>query len=378
MRDNTVNNNFVTKTNNKLEALVPESGDGVVLGARASCRVLIVHLDPQPSGDMQRMRDVLTSVGHDVTVSEYSQWRSVLKNDTVDIVLIEVANESSAVPICRAIRGNSARHAILAIFPRDEDADTTFWTNLQFAGADDFTSVKASRSMLLTRVGVLYRLVQENRELELTRERLANQMRWDETTQLLNRRFFFHNAHRECARARRYGHELSCLMIDIDYLDEIHKKFGYTCVEYVLRTVSTTVRRWIRDSDIAGRFSERKFAVLLTETGVDGATIVRERILKALEESVYQWGGEKIPVNVSIGEAQRRVDLLLKDATEPDDKPKTVPDTVQEGALSVREELASLLEDADAALNVARRASLRPEIFTPYSQGLQESPQKLP
>ena len=378
MRDNIVNNNDAAKTGQKREAPVPESGEGPVLGARASCRVLLVQLDSQPGVEKQRLRDFLTSVGHDVTVTEYSQWRSLLKDDSTDVVLIEVAHEHSAVQVCRAIRAVSTHHAILAVFSREEAADTSFWTNLQFAGADDFTTVNASRSMLVTRVGILFRLVQENRELELTRERLAHQMRWDETTQLLNRRFFFHNAHRECARARRYGHELSCLMIDIDYLDEIHKKFGYTCVEYVLRTVSTTVRRWIRDSDIAGRFSERKFAVLLPETPVEGATIVRERILKALEESVYEWGGEEIPVNVSIGEAQRRVDLLLKDASESVEVPKILPGVVQEGALSVREELASLLEDADAALNVARRASLRPEIFTPYSQGLQESPQKLP
>lgn len=378
MRDNTVNDKDAGKAGEKPEAPVPASGEGAVLGARASCRVLIVQLDSQPGSAMKRLVEIFTSVGHEVVVTEYSKWRLALKEKAADVILIEVANESSAVQVCRAIRADSTHHAILAIFSQEDAVDASSWANLQFAGADDFTYANASRSVLLTRVGVLLRLVQEHRELELTRERLAHQMRWDETTQLLNRRFFFHNAHRECARARRYGHELSCLMIDIDYLDEIHKKFGYTCVEYVLRTVSTMVRRWIRDSDIAGRFSERKFAILLPETGVEGATIVRERILKALKESVYEWGGEEIPVNVSIGEAQRRVDILLKDASESVEAPKVLPEATQERSVSVREELASLLEDADAALNVARRASLRPEIFTPYSQGLQDSRQKLP
>ena len=32
-------------------------------------------------------------------------------------------------------------------------------------------------------------------------------------------------------------------------------------------------------------------------------------------------------------------------------------------------ELASLLEDADAALNVARRAAIRPGIFVQYTPG---------
>lgn len=356
-----------------------ESGKPVaqneVLGARTSGRVLVVSLDSPPGAELKRLVDLLKDVGHDVTVTEYGQWRSVFKENGVDVIVLEVADETTALPTCRALRLNNPQLAILAVFSQEEATGVSFWPNLQFAGADDFTYVNASRATFVTRVGVLLRLAQAAQDLGAMRERLAHQMRWDETTQLLNRRFFFHNAHRECARARRYGHELSCLMIDIDYLDEIHKKFGYPCVEYVLRTVSTTVRRWIRESDIAGRFSGRKFAVLLPETGVEGATLVRERILKALQETSYEWDGDSIPVNVSIGEAQRRVELLLKDLHEPSASPF---DTPEERAFSVREELASLLEDADAALNVARRASLRPDIFTPYTQGLQEKPDKLP
>lgn len=362
----------------KDRSAVLKSTDDTILGARTSGRIFAVLLDSSSSGEMKRAVEQIKSVGHEVVLTEYNRWRTELKDKTMDVVLLEVADEASAVQACRALRAANALHMILVVFSREDNTGISIWNSLQFAGADDFTYATASRTTLVTRVGMLLRLVQAHRELELTRERLAHQMRWDETTQLLNRRFFFHNAHRECARARRYGHELSCLMIDIDYLDEIHKKFGYTCVEYVLRTVSSSVRRWIRDSDIAGRFSERKFAILLPETGVEGATIVRERILKALQESVYEWGGETIPVNVSIGEAQRRVDELLKDAQQPLKTETVLPEAPQERSLSVREELASLLEDADAALNVARRASRRPDIFTPYSQGLQESSRKLP
>lgn len=369
-------NNNVLQVKKDVEQ--PRGADNMVLGARTSGRVLAVLVDASASGEMKQAVEQVKSAGHDVIVTEYNNWRTELKDKTVDVVLLEVAGEAGAVPACRALRAANPLHTILAVFSREDSIGVSTWSNLQFAGADDFTYATASRATLITRVGMLLRLVQAHRELELTRERLAHQMRWDETTQLLNRRFFFHNAHRECARARRYGHELSCLMIDIDYLDEIHKKFGYTCVEYVLRTVSTSVRRWIRDSDIAGRFSERKFAILLPETGVEGATIVRERILKALQESVYEWGGETIPVNVSIGEAQRRVDQLLKDAEQPLKTQTVLPEAPQERSLSVREELASLLEDADAALNVARRASRRPDIFTPYAQGLQETSRKLP
>ena len=348
------------------------------LGAGAVGRVLVVALDVPLSGAMMRLREALEAAQHTVATASFEEWRAALPGTRPDIVVLEAADELTSTQACRALRAADARLAILAVSTDEKDslrqssaqssAEAALWASLQSAGADDFITASAPVGTLILRLEVLLRLVQLGRELDASRARLARHMQIDETTQLLNRRFFFQNSHRECSRARRYGHALSCLMIEINYLDELSKKFGYACGEYVLRAVAYTVRQWTRDSDIAGRFSDTKFVVLLPETDVDGATSVREKILDAIDAGRFEWEGEQIPVSVSIGESERQRELSSPDAHSPSE---TLPDEFGSAPLSVREELAALLEDADAALNVARRACLRPTIFTPYTPGIE-------
>ena len=342
------------------------------LGARPIGRVLVLALD-EPAGDaMRAVQNALEDAGHTVSVASFEQWRAALASTKPDAVVFEAADITTAGQLSRALRGENKRVSILAVLPSDENWEhaQAIWSDLQYEGADDFVCANHVKTVLGARMGVLLRLAQVGNSLDAARDRLARHMQIDETTQLLNRRFFFQNSHRECSRARRYGNSLSCLMIDIDFLDDIQKKFGYACVEYVLRAVAYTVRQWTRDSDIAGRFSDRKFAVLLPETDVEGATTVREKILEALEESQFEWGGEEVPVVVSVGESQRQLERSSPDANAPSE---ALSEDSGAEPLSVREELAALLEDADAALSVARRATLRPAVFTPYSPGIDES-----
>jgi diguanylate cyclase (GGDEF)-like protein len=345
-------------------------GDG--LGARPIGRVLVLSLDEPANAAMSEVRAALEDAGHTVSSASFEKWRVALADAEPDAVVLEAADISTSGQLARALRGETPRLSILAILPDDGNWELaqTIWADLQYEGADDFICANHVKNVLGARIAVLLRLAQVGYELDASRDRLARHMQIDETTQLLNRRFFFQNSHRECSRARRYGNALSCLMIDIDFLDDIQKKFGYACVEYVLRAVAYTVRQWTRDSDIAGRFSDRKFAVLLPETDVEGATTVREKILEALEESRFEWEGEVVPVVVSIGESQRQLERSSPDANAPSE---TLPDESSAEPLSVREELAALLEDADAALSVARRATLRPAVFTPYSPGIEAS-----
>jgi diguanylate cyclase (GGDEF)-like protein len=363
-----------TTANNTLETSVKgaarEQRDG--LGARPIGRILVLSLDEPAGNAMREVRDALENAGHTVAAASFEQWRAALASTQPDAVVLEAADITTAGQLSRALRSENHRLSILAVLPSDDkwDLAQTMWADLQYEGADDFICANHVKTVLGARMAVMLRLAQVGHELVAVRDRLARHMQIDETTQLLNRRFFFQNSHRECSRARRYGNELSCLMIDIDFLDDIQKKFGYACVEYVLRAVAYTVRQWTRDSDIAGRFSDRKFAVLLPETDVEGATTVREKILEALEESRFEWEGEEVPVAVSIGESQRRVEMSSPDVNAPSE---TISEEFGAEPLSVREELAALLEDADAALSVARRATLRPAVFTPYSPGIEES-----
>jgi GGDEF domain-containing protein len=130
--------------------------------------------------------------------------------------------------------------------------------------------------------------------------------------------------------------------------------FGYDCGDYVLRSVANILRDSTRDSDIVARFSEDKFVIMLPETPIDGAITMSENIQRLISENEFSWHGQTLPISVSVGEAARRCegDADRVDAAADDDD-----ETV---ALSLREELAELLEEADAALFVAKRGVRSP------------------
>ena len=234
-------------------------------------------------------------------------------------------------------------------------------TVLQEAGAGAFLSADASPLEVASRLQSAVDLCRTRNEIADLRAQITRSLRIDETTGVMTRRFFFQSAHRECARARRYGHPLSCLMVEVDHYRRLCARFSDPTGENVLRSVAAIIGQWTRDSDIIARFGDAKFVVLLPETDIDGATGAREKLLKALSEHPWRKDDAEIPVSVSVGEAQ------LEQATHFrfDIENSSESDDMGETALSTREAMAGLLEDADAALSIARKGARMPEIFVP-------------
>lgn len=353
----------------------PDNTAETTLGVRASGRVLIVgNTTSSARSALNRFANWLEQAGHSFNSASFDDWKTAFENALPDLVILEIDNErkEEAIELCRALRSEGTHFPILALFSNHRALGTSVWPELQEVGAGDCILINAERETFLARVAVLLRLAELELELEASHQRLTRQKQIDETSQLLNRRFLFHYSYREFARARRHGHALSCLMIGIDYLEEMDKKFGHGCRGYVLRTVADIVQQGLRESDIAGRFSDRKVAVLLPETNIEEAVQVRERLLMALEEEECQWNGSQVPLCVSIGEATRDRAPSKGESFELGNHMfDAVSNELGTPSLSVREELAALLEDADAALSVARRSSLCPEIFTPFVPGIE-------
>lgn len=304
----------------------------------------------------------LMEAGHEVTLTGPYEWPlcfAMAAQDRVpEVAIIEVEPSardiSAAVTLCYELQ--EQKHAnglsILAALPEGETSDAAL-TLLAEAGIDDALPASAAAAEIALRVGAAVTMARLRVELEATRDHLRTQLQTDDLTKLLNRRFFFQAAHREYGRARRYNHELSCLMIDVTHFKRFCSSFGYECGDAVLRTIANILRDSTRDSDVLARFSEDKFVVLLPETTIDGAIALRENMQRFVAESGFKWRGRALPLGVSIGEASRSRAELSPIADEDWDSETDTPTS----SLSLREEMAELLEAADAALFVAKRGT---------------------
>jgi len=113
---------------------------------------------------------------------------------------------------------------------------------------------------------------------------ITAESRTDSLTGLDNRRAIDERLHEETARARRYGHPLSVLMIDLDDFKAINDRYGHSAGDDTLRDVARAITRSVRSIDVPGRYGGEEFLVILPETAITGAATVAERIRDAVEQ----------------------------------------------------------------------------------------------
>src|SRR5262249_11152798 len=138
-------------------------------------------------------------------------------------------------------------------------------------------------------------------------EEMEHKAKTDYLTGLLNHRSFQAMLSSELARARRHGHQMSLLLIDLDHLKTVNDNLGHVIGDSVIREVAETIRSNCRNSDIAARYGGEEYAVILPETLMIDAVQVAERIRERVSENIYTGVGH---ITASIGVANYPSDAL--------------------------------------------------------------------
>lgn len=100
---------------------------------------------------------------------------------------------------------------------------------------------------------------------------LQEQAMRDGLTGLCNRRYFDETLADHAAAARRYGRELSLVLFDLDDFKQVNDTGGHAAGDAVLKAFADGLRTHAREADIPCRIGGDEFAVILPETGREGA-----------------------------------------------------------------------------------------------------------
>src|SRR6185436_6861180 len=84
--------------------------------------------------------------------------------------------------------------------------------------------------------------------------------------------------HRETKRASRSGRPLSLLFIDLDGFKGVNDTHGHLSGSRALVEAGAVIRGSARETDIVARFGGDEFAIVLPDTGGEGAFAVGERV----------------------------------------------------------------------------------------------------
>lgn len=124
----------------------------------------------------------------------------------------------------------------------------------------------------------------------------------DKMTGLFNHEYFMNQMEREYQRSKRYGHSLSLIMLDIDHFKNFNDTYGHQLGDQVIIKIAGFLKKSCRkDLDSPCRYGGEEFALILPDTGKDGALLFCERIRKSIGEMTISHKGEDIPVTVSAG-----------------------------------------------------------------------------
>lgn len=141
---------------------------------------------------------------------------------------------------------------------------------------------------------VLQKLGDDDRQVILAAleraERTEAELRYladhDSLTGLLDRRRFRAELDQYVSFSARYGGLGAVMIIDIDGLKGVNDALGHHAGDNLIRQVAEVMRERVRATDIVARLSGDEFAILMPQTGVEGAMQLGEDLRAQVAESV--------------------------------------------------------------------------------------------
>jgi diguanylate cyclase (GGDEF)-like protein len=201
--------------------------------------------------------------------------------------------------------------AIIGLSSSDRNVSARFLK----LGANDFLSkdfIKEEFYARITQNLRNVRLVQRLRSIAMT----------DHLTGLFNRRFFFEEAKKQIAQAKRQKSNVFVAMMDIDFFKKVNDTYGHQIGDEVLVDFSSRIKHSVSSKltgCVAARFGGEEFVILCAGLS-DASEFVGalEEFRTDVEENPVDCGSVTVPYTVSIGialsDTSDYLDAMIKNA----------------------------------------------------------------
>lgn len=128
----------------------------------------------------------------------------------------------------------------------------------------------------------------------------------DFLTKLYNKRALDEQIKIKEAEYERYDRNYSVIMYDLDHFKAVNDTYGHEAGDAVLKGFASVLKNQSRNVDIVGRFGGEEFMAILSNTDLDGAITLANKVVENVRKSRFVYKGQRIKVSVSAGVAERK------------------------------------------------------------------------
>ena len=152
--------------------------------------------------------------------------------------------------------------------------------------------------------------------------------RVDELTGLLNYRVLMEKLAEEVRRKVRTGREFAFVMIDIDDFKRVNDRYGHLEGSRLIAQMGPLLRTACRtdSTDICFRYGGEEFSILLTETTMEEARAVAERLRQSVDE---------YPFTVKVNHPAETITVSLGVSSMGGDKQKSITELINEADIAL-------------------------------------------
>lgn len=155
--------------------------------------------------------------------------------------------------------------------------------------------------------------------ITLESETFLDDSQHDKLTEIKNRMGFYSDYNKNYSKALTDNRKrISLFICDIDFFKKVNDTYGHNAGDAVLRHVSGILKRNIRICDGIYRWGGEEFIAVLTDTEMQEAAAMADRMRQTVMDSVCQFEGLDIKVTMSFGvtliDPKKTIEENIKDA----------------------------------------------------------------
>ncbi|SDG68869.1 diguanylate cyclase [Desulfosporosinus hippei] len=123
----------------------------------------------------------------------------------------------------------------------------------------------------------------------------------DGLTGLYNHSLLLELLKKELLKQERNNQKIAFVMIDIDRFKTVNDTYGHTAGDIVLKELAKIIRKNVRASDIVGRYGGEEFSIILSDTELNDAVNLCERMRLEVQNHEFILFDKSVHITLSMG-----------------------------------------------------------------------------